>query len=34
MLLKLYPGFNLISLQNGLKETYKWVIDNYNICRK
>lgn len=34
MLLKLYPSFNFISLQNGLKETYKWFIDNYNICRK
>ena len=34
VLLRLYPDFNFISLQNGLKETYKWFIDNYNICRK
>tara|TARA_R110002073_G_scaffold10384_5_gene50180 strand:- start:5252 stop:5458 length:207 start_codon:yes stop_codon:yes gene_type:complete len=34
VLLRLYPDFNFISLQNGLKTTYKWFTDNYTSCRK
>ena len=33
-LLKLYPDFNFISLQNGLQITYKWFTNNYASCRK
>jgi len=33
-LIKLYGNYNFITIENGLKNSVKWFINNYNNCRK
>lgn len=34
ILKKIFPNYQFTSLENGLKITYEWFIENYNSCRK